>query len=65
MVKPTKPPANAFVSAMRRLYNPLGFAKGYNFVFWFITMGSVSLHSLNHLCKNRVLIHPGISSVSH
>jgi hypothetical protein len=40
MVNPMKPPANGFVSGMRRVYNPLGFAKGYNFVFWFITMGS-------------------------
>jgi hypothetical protein len=40
MVNPMKPPANGFVSDMRRVYNPLGFSKGYNFVFWFITMGS-------------------------
>lgn len=39
MVKATTVPANGFVAVMRRLYNPLGFAKGYNFVFWFITMG--------------------------
>jgi hypothetical protein len=44
MVKSNRPPANGFVSAMRRVYNPLGFSKGYNFVFWFITMGSVWLH---------------------
>lgn len=42
MVKPTTPAANGFVRVVRRAYNPLGFSKGYNFVFWFITMGSVS-----------------------
>jgi hypothetical protein len=42
MVKATTPPANGFVAVMRRLYNPIGFSKGYNFVFWFITMGLVS-----------------------
>ncbi|KAK4556838.1 hypothetical protein LTR86_005818 [Recurvomyces mirabilis] len=39
MVKATRPPANGFVAMMRRLYNPLGFSKGYNFIFWFISMG--------------------------
>lgn len=32
MVTPTHPPANAFVKVARRIYNPIGFAKGYNFV---------------------------------
>lgn len=32
MVIPTHPPANAFVKVARRIYNPIGFAKGYNFV---------------------------------
>lgn len=45
MVKATTPSANGFVAVMRRLYNPIGFSKGYNFVFWFITMGSVALCS--------------------
>jgi hypothetical protein len=44
MVKSANPPANSFVTAVRRVYNPLGFSKGYNFVFWFITMGSVWLY---------------------
>jgi len=49
MVKPTTTPANGFVAVVRRLYNPLGFSKGYNFVFWFITMGSALLCPLtNH-----------------
>lgn len=46
MIKPIDPPSNAFVGAMRRTYNPLGFSKGYNFVFWFITMGLVPLSNL-------------------
>ena len=33
MVKATHPPANAFVAFFRKLYNPLGFSKGYNFIF--------------------------------
>lgn len=32
MVKPMRPPANGFVAGMRKVYNPLGFSKGYNFV---------------------------------
>lgn len=32
MVYSSKPPANAFVRVMRKVYNPLGFSKGYNFV---------------------------------
>lgn len=27
-----KPPANGFVRYARKLYNPLGFTRGYNFV---------------------------------
>jgi len=41
MVKPSRPAANGFVAAMRYVYNPLGFSKGYNFVLFFITMGCV------------------------
>jgi len=32
---PYRPPANAFVRVMRKLYNPLGFTKGYNFILFF------------------------------
>ncbi|KAL8812880.1 MAG: hypothetical protein Q9200_000702 [Gallowayella weberi] len=31
----SKPP-NGFVHGMRKVYNPIGFKKGYNFTFWFI-----------------------------
>lgn len=41
MVKPTRPPANAFVAFARKAYNPIGFAKGYNFVLWFVFGGAL------------------------
>jgi hypothetical protein len=47
MVQQTSKPASGVVSAMRRIYNPLGFSKGYNFAFWFITMGCVPLVTLH------------------
>ncbi|KAJ0381865.1 hypothetical protein COL922a_013702 [Colletotrichum nupharicola] len=40
MVQLTRPPANGFVAAARKVYNPLGFAKGYNFVLFFIFFGA-------------------------
>ncbi|POR33324.1 Uncharacterized protein TPAR_06479, partial [Tolypocladium paradoxum] len=39
MVVVARPPANAFVAAARKVYNPLGFAKGYNFTLWFLFGG--------------------------
>ncbi|KAK1044231.1 hypothetical protein LTR74_018320 [Friedmanniomyces endolithicus] len=39
MVESTRPPANVFVAATRKVYSPVGFAKGYNFILFFITMG--------------------------
>ncbi|KAK1996604.1 hypothetical protein LX36DRAFT_658448 [Colletotrichum falcatum] len=41
MAQPTRPPANRFVAAARKLYNPLGFSKGYNFVLFFIFFGAL------------------------
>lgn len=35
-----KPPSNAFVEFARRVYNPVGFTKGYNFVLFFIFAGA-------------------------
>lgn len=32
---------NAFTKAVRKIYNPMGFKKGYNFVFFFITAGAL------------------------
>lgn len=65
MAKATTPPANGFVAVMRSLYNPIGFSKGYNFVFWFITMGSVLLCSTSCLCLALVLTPSAISLASH
>ncbi|EQK98980.1 hypothetical protein OCS_05312 [Ophiocordyceps sinensis CO18] len=41
MVVVDRPPANAFVAYARRVYNPLGFAKGYNFILWFVFGGAL------------------------
>ncbi|KAI0600029.1 hypothetical protein F4775DRAFT_599554 [Biscogniauxia sp. FL1348] len=35
------PPKNGFVAVARKIYNPIGFAKGYNFVLWFIFLGAL------------------------
>ncbi|KAF1844308.1 uncharacterized protein K460DRAFT_162021 [Cucurbitaria berberidis CBS 394.84] len=42
MVAPTRPPRNAFNAFMRKIYNPLGFSKAYNFVLWFIFAGALT-----------------------
>ncbi|KAL8657714.1 MAG: hypothetical protein Q9226_001637 [Calogaya cf. arnoldii] len=34
-------PPNGFVRGMRKVYNPLGFKKGYNFTLWFIFAGAL------------------------
>jgi uncharacterized membrane protein len=34
------PNPNAFVGFMRKIYHPIGFKKGYNFVLWFIFSGA-------------------------
>jgi len=49
MVAPTRPPANRFVASMRKLYNPLGFSKGYNFVLFFIFFGALMGFTLARL----------------
>ena len=41
MVESTRPPRNSFNAKMRKIYNPLGFAKAYNFVLWFIFSGAL------------------------
>ncbi|TIA49473.1 hypothetical protein D6C83_04864 [Aureobasidium pullulans] len=54
-------PANAFVRFMRRVYNPLGFSKGYNFILWFITIGYLlgfTLARLQYLSYNGVFCNP-------
>lgn len=41
MVLPTRPPRNGFEKAMRKVYNPIGFSKGYNALLWFIFDGAL------------------------
>lgn len=41
MAAPTRPPANGFVAKARKVYNPIGFSKGYNFILWFIFAGAM------------------------
>ncbi|KAK5631048.1 hypothetical protein RRF57_006763 [Xylaria bambusicola] len=49
MAVSNKPPANAFVARARKVYNPIGFAKGYNFILWFIFVGALFGFSLARL----------------
>ncbi|KAM5364971.1 hypothetical protein ACJZ2D_011231 [Fusarium nematophilum] len=46
MDKSNRPPANAFVAAARKVYNPIGFSKGYNFILFFIFAGALMGFSL-------------------
>lgn len=41
MVQSARPPANALVKAARKVYNPIGFSKGYNFILFFILGGAM------------------------
>lgn len=41
MTPSTRPTSNAFVRTMRKLYNPIGFSKGYNATLWFIFGGAL------------------------
>ena len=47
MAAATRPPRNGFVALARRVYNPLGFAKGYNFTLWFIFGGALAGFALS------------------
>jgi len=42
---------NAFVRAARKIYNPIGFGKGYNFVLFFIFGGALMGFTLSQLPK--------------
>lgn len=44
-----KPSGNGFVRAARKLYHPVGFTKGYNFVLWFIFAGALMGFSLSRM----------------
>lgn len=41
MAAPARPAANGFVARARNVYRPVGFAKGYNFVLWFLFAGAM------------------------
>ncbi|KAI1178460.1 hypothetical protein F4777DRAFT_575994 [Nemania sp. FL0916] len=43
------PPKNSFVAYTRKVYNPLGFSKGYNFALWFVFCGALFAFSLARL----------------
>ncbi|KAK3053254.1 hypothetical protein LTR09_005880 [Extremus antarcticus] len=66
MVQPTRPPANGFVAAMRHVYNPIGFGKGYNFVlFGYIfafSLSRTSFFSFYGIFCNRDVIAAGNGS---
>ncbi|EEQ88587.1 uncharacterized protein BDCG_03707 [Blastomyces dermatitidis ER-3] len=49
MVKVGRPPANAFVAVARKVYNPVGFSKGYNFILFFIFAGALMGFTLARL----------------
>ncbi|KAH8165745.1 hypothetical protein CIB48_g2493 [Xylaria polymorpha] len=49
MATSTKPPRNTFVAHARKLYNPIGFSKGYNFILWFIFVGALFGFALSRL----------------
>jgi hypothetical protein len=41
MVAPIRPPKNTFNALARKVYNPLGFNKSYNFLLWFTFAGAL------------------------
>jgi hypothetical protein len=47
MAAPTRAPRNGFNAWARRVYNPLGFSKAYNFILWFIFAGALFGFSLS------------------
>lgn len=61
MVIVTRPPANNFVAFARRIYNPIGFAKGYNFILFFIFGGALlgfTLARFMYLDINGIFCNP-------
>ncbi|RYO88762.1 hypothetical protein DL762_003578 [Monosporascus cannonballus] len=48
-VTPRGPPSNGFVALARKIYHPIGFSKGYNFVLWFILVGALFVFCLLRL----------------
>jgi hypothetical protein len=57
-----------FVGAMRKVYQPIGFKKGYNFVLWFIFAGALmgfTLARLQYLDFHGVFCSVGNSGSNH
>ena len=50
MVTSNRPPANAFVAGARKIYNPLGFSKGYNVI--------LCTYDVLH-CRLALIVDPG------
>ena len=49
MSQPTRPPRNTFNARIRKLYNPLGFTRAYNFILWFIFAGALFGFALSRM----------------
>lgn len=63
-----RPPANGFVRAARRVYNPIGFSKGYNFILFFIFAGALlgfTLARFQYLSFDGVFCKTGDSPSNH
>ncbi|KAF4436111.1 hypothetical protein FACUT_6683 [Fusarium acutatum] len=61
MAAPTRPPANTFVAKARKVYNPIGFSKGYNFILWCIFAGAMfgfALARMMFLNYNSIYCNP-------
>lgn len=61
MVQPTRPPSNRFVASARKVHNPLGFSKGYNFTLFFIFAGALmgfTLARFQYLSFKNVFCNP-------
>lgn len=67
MVAPTQPPANAWVAFWRKVYNPLGFSKGYNFILFSHLGGALvgfTLARLQYLDIDNVMCGSGFSGTN-
>jgi|SRR3569833_269364 len=68
MVVSKRRPVNGFVRRARKIYNPIGFVKGYNFVLFFIFAGAMMgfvLGRREYLNFYGIFCGPGSSPVSH
>ncbi|OQO01104.1 hypothetical protein B0A48_13347 [Cryoendolithus antarcticus] len=68
MSKSDRDAPNGFVRTMRKVYRPIGFRKGYNFVLFFITVGALlgfTLSRLQYLSFWGVFCKPGGKGINH